>query len=64
MDIKCNGAVHLIIILKGAHIIVFRQGAFQLLVQGVVGHISDAEHIYAKFMQAITKMRTGDGVCR
>ena len=61
---KGDRAVNLIIILQRVHIIVFRQGILQLIVQCVIGHVPDSEHIYAMLVQAVAELRAGDGVCR
>ena len=61
---KSNRAVNLIIILQRVHNIVFCQGILQLVIQCVIRYVSDSEHIYAMFVQAVAELRAGYGVRR
>ena len=56
--------VYLLIVFQRLHIIVFREGGFQLIVQAVIRHIPDPEHVYAQFAQTVAEMGAGDGIRR
>ena len=62
MDKKRGGPIYLVILFKGIDIIILCQGVFELIVELIVGHISDSEHIYSKPVQTVTEICTGDGV--
>ena len=61
---KGDCAVHLIVILERIHVVVFHQRAFELVVQHVIRHIADSEHVHAVHVQAVDKQCAGDMVCR
>jgi hypothetical protein len=61
---KGSRPVYLIIILKGAYVIVLRKSILQLVIQCVIGHVPDPQHIYASPVQAVAELCAGDGICR
>ena len=64
MNKECDCAVHLVIVLERIHVIVFHQRAFKLIVQRIIGHIADSEHVHAVHVQAVDKLCAGYRVCR
>ena len=61
---KGDCAVHLIVILQRVHIIILHQRSLKLVVQRVIRHITDSEHVHAVHVQAVDKQCAGDRVCR
>ena len=64
VDKKGDCSVHLVVVLERIHVVVFHQRAFELVVQHVIRHIADSEHIHAVHVQAVDKQCAGDRVCR
>ena len=54
-----HGAVDLVVILQRIHLVVFRQGTLEVVLQAVVGRIADAQHVDAVSTQPVAEVPIG-----